>query len=241
MVGLVAAVFTSRFVNPKYIAAASVGIFAWFFVDTVQGSADLYVSSGLQGGAGDQWLALVLFLGGLILFCAAGGALGASQGGVGLAIPGLVAIALGVHGFGEGSAFSHLASVTPGSDILQAYGGGADGLAYVLHKILEPVMIGGVYCTQAVARPSALKGVKDSVVLGVLFLLPSALGAALGYFLSYATTYGFALGAGSAIFALLLLFARGVPDFRNGSSMTRTGLAVGVGFTLIYLAALLHS
>src|SRR2546425_10922132 len=64
-VGLLVVVWAGRVVKPKYLAAFALGIFLWFFVDTIQGSALLDVNAGFSGGAG-QVAAVVLFMIGVL-------------------------------------------------------------------------------------------------------------------------------------------------------------------------------
>src|SRR5438445_13172425 len=50
-VGLLVIVWASQIVKSKYLTAFALGIFLWFFVDTIQGSALLDVNAGFTGGA----------------------------------------------------------------------------------------------------------------------------------------------------------------------------------------------
>src|SRR2546426_1313151 len=60
-VGVLVIVEAGYRLRPKYLAAFALGIFLWFFVDTIQGSALLDVNAGFSGGAG-QVAAVVVFL-----------------------------------------------------------------------------------------------------------------------------------------------------------------------------------
>src|SRR5207245_5420403 len=67
-------------------------------------------------------------------------------GKYGLAIPMLVAAALGVHGLGEGAAFGGTAALTTSTSLLDTFGGVSGGVAYVLHK----AQIGRASCRERV-------------------------------------------------------------------------------------------
>src|SRR5256885_16876853 len=64
-VGLLVVVWAGSVVKPRYLAAFALGIFLWFFVDTIQGSALLDVNAGFSGGVG-QVAAVVLFIIGVL-------------------------------------------------------------------------------------------------------------------------------------------------------------------------------
>jgi hypothetical protein len=80
-------------------------------------------------------------------------------------------------------------------------------------------------------------------LLTIIFVLPSLIGAAFGYFVMYDTTYYFALGAGTSIYAALRLAA---PLFStNGTAgpgrTIRIVLSILLGFIALYAATLFHS
>src|SRR5438270_11521430 len=60
-VGLLVIVWASQIVKSWYLTAFALGIFLWFFVDTIQGSALLDVNAGFTGGAA-QVAAVGLFI-----------------------------------------------------------------------------------------------------------------------------------------------------------------------------------
>src|SRR2546428_13997970 len=66
-VGVLVIVEAGHRLRPKYLAAFALGIFLWFFVDTIQGSALFDVNAGFSGGAG-QVAAAVFFLVWVLLF-----------------------------------------------------------------------------------------------------------------------------------------------------------------------------
>jgi len=245
-VGLVIITGAGKFVRPKLLAAFGFGILLWFFLDTIGGSANLYVNLGFTGGL-NQFAIFALFVIGVILLFFAdhkmfsGDAPGESFD---FRIPLLVAIAVGVHGLGEGTAFGSTAATTSSTSILQAFGGVSAGVAYLLHKVLEPMMIGACYVVYSQARSKKASGwLKDLLVLTVLFVIPSLVGAATGYYISYDATYFFALGTGTSAYAALRLarplFMGSVPATSYES--LKVGLWLVFGFTCIYLAALFHS
>ena len=232
----------------RYLAAYAIGIFLWFFVDTIGGSASLDVNSGFGGGGGQIALS-GLFAVGLLFFFAVDRRRNilspqTAVGKYGLVIPILVALAVGIHGFGEGAAFGGTASTTSAVSLLDAFGGYSGGVAYVLHKLLEPMMIGACYCVYAKDHAKSNSGrLRDVLVFSVIFTIPSLLGAATGYYLIYDSSFFFALGTGTSVYALTRLAG---PLFDN-SQPTRpkesiaVALAIVLGLLTIYVAALFHS
>lgn len=106
------------------------------------------------------------------------------------------------------------------------------------------MMIGACYVVYSKDRAkTTTKYLADIVVLTVLFVTPSLVGATTGYFINYDASYFFALGTGTSIYAALRL-AR--PLFMNMESNPRNesikiGLVLVLGFLCIYFAALFHS
>lgn len=245
-VALIAGV--GKFLNPKYLAAFGFGIFLWFFVDTIGGSANLDVNSGFTGGLAQLGVVFLFIIGVLFFFI-----LGRKQniftpesaiGRYGIVIPFFVAAAVGIHGLGEGWAFGATACCTISTNLLDAFGGPTAGVAYVLHKGLEPMMVGACYAVYAKERiRTALGWIGDILFLSVVFVFTSILGAGLGYFISVDTTYFFALGTGTSIYAAIRLAgALFVPN--QGSKERETvalGISIVLGFLAIYVAALFHS
>lgn len=236
---------SSRAVSPRYISAFALGVYFWFFSDTLGDSAYLGVNSGFSGGV-EQAALLVFFAAGvLVLFYVDRKPFlsGMEAQAPGLGVPLLVALAVGIHGLGEGAAFTSVAASTPAQDILSAFGGLAPAVAFVIHKTLEPVIVGAAYVTYARDRTMNLAAsARDLVLLAVVFVLPGLLGAATGYWLSYDTTYVFALGLGTSIYAAVRLAK---PLFiSTGQSRwdsTKVALAMVLGFLSLYFAALFHS
>ncbi len=244
-VGLVIISSAARFVKPRFIAAFALGIFLWFFADTIGGSSNLDVNAGFAGGV-TQLAILVLFVVGLVLFFAVDRTMFSRLPGSGemdFRIPMLVALALGIHGFGEGTALGSTAVSTSSTSLLAAFGGIDAGVAYVLHKALEPMMIGACYVVYSQQGRNSLQRLKDLLVLTALFVIPSLVGAATGYYINYDATYFFALGTGTSIYAAFKLIG---PQFRQSDATTsgeslKVALWLLFGFLCIYIAALFHS
>ena len=246
-IGILLVTLIGRRVEGKYLAAFALGIFMWFFVDTIGGSGNLDVNAGFTGGV-DQIAILALFVVGLLFFFSVGGEQLFSPDSnlvkVSLAIPMLVAMAAGIHGFGEGTAFGSTASSTTSTSLLDAFGGLTAGVAYTLHKALEPMMIGACYVVYSSDRgKNAARYLTDVAVLTILFVVPSLIGATTGYFVTYDATYFFALGTGTSLYAALRLARPLFLDQKTSSSSesVKIGLFLLLGFLCIYLAALFHS
>ena len=239
------AVSALRRVRTLYLAAFSLGVFFWYFSDTIGDSAYLDVNTGFSGGLVHVWLFLLAILGFLALAIAdsnglVGGTREQSAKGS-FVIPVLVAIGLSIHGFGEGAGFGALAASTPTTSIIDALGGYGPGVSYVIHKVLEASVVGTTY--RIYVRDAGLKGsIKRIVLLGLIFSIPSFLGEAIAYFYQFDTTYFFAAATGASLYVALRL----VNPLFGPRAMTRAGaikvaLVVAAGFAAIYTAALLHS
>ena len=256
-VGLLVIVWASQNVKSGYLTAFALGIFLWFFVDTIQGSALLDVNAGFTGGAA-QVAAVGLFIIGVlsVFWIDRRRGLFSSESTMAtgsVAIPLLVAAAIGIHGLGEGAAFGATAYSTSSTSLLDAFGGVSAGVAYLLHKGLEPMIAAACYCAYTNRTASGIKGqLKDVFLLSLVFVLPSLIGAAVGYFImgpatgflaGFDATYFFALGTGNSIYAALRLSR---PLFRSGETVTsedsiRIVAPILLGFLAIYFAALFHS
>jgi len=256
-IGQLVIIWAGRFVKSRYLAAFALGIFLWFFVDTIQGSALLDVNAGFTGGA-SQIAAITLFMIGVLsafwidrrrgLFSPE-----SIVRTISAAVPLLVAAAIGIHGLGEGAAFGATAYSTSSTSLLDTFGGVSAGVAYLLHKGLEPMMAAACYCVYTRRTGSGVKGqLRDVFLLSLVFVLPSLIGAAVGYYVMgpatgfvarLNTTYFFALGTGTSIYAALRL-SRAL--FRSEGSVTsedsiKTAVTIVLGFIAIYFAALFHS
>ncbi len=246
--GMLLIIIASHRIKPRYLAAFAFGILFWFFVDTIGGSAVLDVNSGFGGGLAQVGV-VALFLAGVILFFWLDRnrdilSPRLAYGKFGLSIPFLVAIAVGIHGLGEGLAFGTTAYSTTSASLLDAVGGLTPGVAYVLHKGLEPMMIGACYNIYSPTPKTDQKRTLRNVgLLSLVFAIPSLLGASVGYFVAVDTTYFFALGTGTAIYAAFRIAG---PLFTTeGESSSRDSIKIALAWTTgimaIYVAALFHS
>jgi len=252
-VGLLVIVLVGNFFKAKYLAAFALGIFLWFFVDTIGGAASLDVIDAFSASL--VHIATVgLFVVGLIVFFSVDRNRNIfspqlAVGKYGLAIPLLVGVSVGIHGLGEGAAFGALASQTTSTALLDAFAGPTGGglnaiVAYVLHKGLEPVMIGACYCAYAKEHGKSTTGrLRDLLLLTITFVIPSLIGAASGYYLTYNISYFYALGTGTSIYAAVRLFGPMFDNAKAASSKESITMAVLItlGLLTIYFAALFHS
>jgi hypothetical protein len=248
LAALTVIVGANKFVGGRYLSAFALGIFLWFFVDTISGSATLDVNSGFDGGSAQVAVVILFVVGVLIFFLidrnrnifSAESAIGK----YGMIIPFLVAAAVGIHGLGEGWDFGHTAYATSSADLLNAFGGVMAGVAYVLHKALEPMMVGACYVhyTKGQARNGA-RWIRDLFLLSIAFIFASLVGAVGGYFVSFDTTYFFALGTGTSIYAAFRLVGPLFIPSQTVRSKDTVAIAIALllGFIAIYIAALFHS
>ncbi len=245
--GLLIITWTSRRVPVRYVVAFAFGILFWFFVDTISGSAALDVNSGFGGGLAQVGV-VVLFLVGAIFFFWVDRNRGilspqAAVGKYGLTIPVLVAIALGIHGLGEGAAYGATAYSTSSISLLNAFGGLYAGIAYVLHKGLEPMMVGACYSFYNKSGGTVSNWLRNVFSLSVVFVIPSLLGAATGYLVAYETTFFFALGTGAAIYVVFRLAGPLFVPSGTGSHGEPMKVAISwiLGIMALYVSALFHS
>ena len=248
-IGLIIISAAAKYLSPKYLAAFTIGIYLWFFSDTIGDASLLGVSEGFTGGVWQLALWLAFAIGVIILFSIdtkmfAEGSLGV---GFGFSIPLLVAIAVGMHGFGEGAAVGATAATTTSSNLIDAFGGISAGTAFVLHKGLEPMMVGAAYWIYAKDHAKDTMGrLWDIIILTLAFTLPGIVGGASAYYVVQAFpnadyTYVFALGLGTSIYAAVRL-AR--PLFQGTGSKgesLKVACFIVLGFTCLYTVALLHS
>jgi len=238
----------ARVVSPRYLAAFAFGIFLWFFSDTIGDASLLGVSEGFTGGVFHVALWVVFAVGLLVFFSIDGNmfAEGHRGEGFGFAIPLLVAVAVGIHGFGEGATIGATAATTPSTNMLDAFGGLSAAAAFILHKGLEPIMIGAAYWVYAKDHARDSTGLlKDMVVLTLAFTLPGIVGGASAYYLvqvypSADFTYVFALALGASVYAALRLARPLFQGTGSKSESIKTAVAIILGLTCLYLAALLH-
>jgi len=252
-VGLFIIVLAGNVLKAKHLAAFSLGIFLWFFVDTIRGAASLDVIDAFSASL-VQIGTVGLFVLGLIVFFSFDRNRNVfspllANGKYGLAIPLLVAVSVGIHGLGEGAAFGALASQTTSANLLDSFAGPTGGgvnavVSYVLHKALEPMMIGACYCIYSTEQGKSSAGrLKDLLLLTITFAIPSLVGAASGYYLTYNTTYFYALGTGASIYAAVRLAGPLYDNTQPTSSKESIKMAflIALGVLVIYFAALFHS
>ncbi len=246
--GLLLIIFSGTFVRAKYLAAFAIGVFLWFFVDTISGAASLDVNSGFTGGGGQVALSGLFAVGLLAIFILDRNRNILSPqlavGKFGLAIPWIAAAAVGIHGFGEGAAFGGTAALTSSTSLLDAFGGVTGGVAYLLHKALEPMMIGACYLLYARDHAKTIGArLSDLLVLSLTFTIPSLIGAATGYYLTYDSSFFYALGTGTSIYALVRLAGPLYDNTQptNSKEPIRIAIAIVLGLLVIYFAALFHS
>ena len=258
-----------RSVNTRYLAAAGVGLAFWFFYDTMADTGSLLVNDSvyppsLFGGL-QHWGVIGAFVAGIVTlavfdhFAVQGPGPGAAGAGGGstsprlfFLIPAAIAAVMGIHGLGEGwDAASAVAGATTGSNsligsLVQALGTVPAALSYPIHKFLEAAIVGAAYAGYVYRSDGAVeKRWWDIPLLGLLFGGPSVVGAAAGYFVPLDTTYFFAFGVTSALYAALRLAEAVGPGFKIGVNAPsylgpRAFFALAAGFFLLYTAALLH-
>ena len=245
LLGLLFALLVGKFLKLGYFLAFSLGILSWVFVDVIGDSGNLDVNASFSGGW-EQVIIVALFAIGFIGFIALDRSTfspDASQNG-GLLIPILIAVAVGIHGLGEGSAFADVAATTPITSLVTAFGGEAAGAAYVLHKFLESMVIGACWLMSTEGRPlGAFLRVRNAVLLTLAFTLPSIVAMGTGYYIAWDASYYYALGTGSILYAILKLAGPLFTRYRvvGTSGSLKTGAWLLAGLLCVYVAALLHS
>jgi hypothetical protein len=248
---LLVAVSNGTHVQTRYLSAYALGLLFWFFFDTLNDAAQLDVNQGFSFEL-DHIGLVAAFILCFLVFTLLGGWLsskGWNDSGKNTApflIAVLVALAMGIHGIGEGVGFGGLAAGTQASTTLDAIGGISGGIAYVLHKLLESTIVIAVFI--ALARTNGLpirKQLWQTVLIGLMFGIPSAAGEVAGYSVALDSTWFYAMGAGAALFVVLQvvrpIFAANKKEEITYSQWVRISGAMLLGFLLLYVAALLHS
>jgi len=243
--GLIVALAVGKYLKLGYLLAFSLGVILWVFTDVIDNAAKLDVEASFSGGW-EQVIIVVLFALGVLLFLSLDRSVfspGAPTN-LGLTIPLLVAIAIGIHGLGEGGAFGEVSSITPFSSLVLTFGGEAPGAAYVIHKFLESLALGTGYLAFSGRQPvGTTKRLGDVAMLGFAFVVPSVAAMAAGYYIEYNVVYFYALGSGALLYAILKLagplFTTQRASGSNGSLIMGAWLLAGL--LSVYLAALLHS
>ncbi len=245
-VGISVIVGVSSLVKVRILAAFALGIYLWYFTDTLGGANYLGVNNG-PAYSSEMVSLVALFIVGVLAFFVLDGRIFTTEGEsprYGMLVAALAALALGLHGFGEGADFGYTAAQTQSSSLLGAFGGVAEGASWVLHKMLEPAIAAVTYVAFAgVGSKKNADKLIDAVALAALFAIPAVVGSVLGYYLNFDHTYVFALGLGASIYALARvgrpLYAQD-GEAARGKSL-KMAIAAVIGFLLIFLAALLHS
>lgn len=250
VIGILLITIAARAIDVRYLAAFTIGIYLWFFTDTMGGANYLDVNEGFGGGIFQVAVWLLFAAGLVLLFAIDGDAFTRGPAGerFGFAIPILLALAIGIHGAAEGAAIGSSAATTTSTSILDAFGGLSASAAFLLHKGLEPMMVGAAYCVYAKGHAKDLAGrTRDVLLLSAVFALPGIVGGGVAYYLVQVypgmdLTYVYALGLGTSVYAVIRL-ARPLFQAENTDRAYSTLLAIAalIGFTSIYLAALLHS
>jgi zinc transporter ZupT len=220
-----------------FFVAASVGIISWFFLDVAGDAALLDVNQGFGGDYTHVVLAGSFAFGFLLLFglerwstpssfAAASEAMtGGSQ--FTFAIAFVAALGIGFHALGEGLS---IGSVVPNAtSILDAIGGLGPGIAYVLHKFLEGLVV-GAFAMLARSRYGQIG------ILGIASGLPTLLGFLLGLPSTLESTYFFAIGASGAVYIEFKL----IPKIFEGRAKFSTLVFTLIGFYSMYTAGLFH-
>jgi hypothetical protein len=242
-VGVALVIGSSRFVATRYLAAFALGIYVWYFSDTLGDANYLDVLQGPVYST-DLLAVLLLFAAGVVVFFAVDGGTFAPSDGVlryGTALALVAALAVGLHGFGEGADFGFAAAQTSSNSLLAAFGGIQEGASWVLHKMFEPMMAAAVYVAFIPAGRKAGEKVVDALGLAAVFVAPAVAGSMVGYFTTTDNVYFFALGLGASVYVVARV-ARALYLGKPASGLSlKMALALILGFLCIYFAALLHS
>ncbi|MDG6909467.1 MAG: hypothetical protein JRN08_03775 [Nitrososphaerota archaeon] len=245
-------------VRERYLAAFGVGLAFWFFYDTMGEAASLGENRSLYPfylfGGFPHLMLIGAFVAGVAVLAFFDQASVPVPGrtpsrNAAFLIPAAVALVMGVHGLGEGwSAVSAVASApSTGSylqTLIQAFVTFPALVSYPIHKFLEAGIVAILYAVYLKGGPGSGRW-WEVPLLGLLFAGPSAVGAALGYFYSFDTTYLFAFGVTAALYATVRLvepIGSGVEG--KGRVPAHYGPEVfgflALGILLLYFAALLH-
>lgn len=244
-VGISLVIWGSLVVKTKYLAAFAIGVYLWFFTDTLSGANYLDVTGGFVYSAYLVSL-MLLFAAGLIVVFAFDGKLfttGEPLARGALAVGALAALALGLHGMAEGAAFGATAAQTPSSSLIDAFGGFGASVSWVFHKMLEPTVAAAAFVAiTGTGSKRVSDRFVDALVLSVVFVVPAVIGSVAGFFVSFDITYIYALGLGTSVYTLARVGRALYSADGSGTALSlRMALAAVMGFLLIFMAALLHS
>lgn len=251
----------------RYIAAAGLGLTFWFFFDTMGDAGQLGENSSVASlstfGGWPHVGVIVAFLLGittLAIFDHFAVPRSSAKAGAGqnagtilpsyskmlFLIPAAVAAVMGIHGLAEGWDFATTASAPSTGSLTIAFGGLLSLVSYPIHKFLEASIIAAAYSCYVARTKISMKTASWQIpVLGLLFGGTSVIGAALGYYIPFDTTYFYAFGVTAALYATLRLVEPVSPrfDLESNPPMYLGGklfLSFAIGFFLLYGAALLH-
>jgi len=263
-------------VPTKYLAALGIGLTFWFWTDTIGDATYLDVNSAAwpPSAFGGLYHFAVIFAfvlgiaaltildhfavpgptfyegvptGGATTQVSAKGMASGFATGALFFVPVAVAAVMGIHGLGEGWDFAGVAAGVSGStDIVTAFGGWNPVVSYPLHKFFEASIISIVYTIYVQRNGIAKKAAWQLPVLGLLFGVTSVIGSMVGYFVPFDTTYFYAFGVTSGIYAAIRLVGPLISNTKGSAGVipsylgAKTFLFVGIGFFLLYSAALLH-
>lgn len=147
----------------------------------------------------------------------------------------LAAVGIGIHSLGEGAeigsliGYSYQIGSTPAS-LVSLVGGIGSGVAYLLHKFLEGLVV-GVFAAAIKARLMRI------LALGLLAGSPTIIGLMLGFATPIDTTFLFGAGAAAAIYIEYKL----IPILVQEEHRIVFVIALLLGFYLMYLAGLFHA
>jgi len=237
-------------ISTRYLSAYALGLLFWFFFDTMNDAVQLGVNGGYAFDFHQTSLVL-LFVTGFSLLTLFGGRRPKSENtarnnefpileGI------LVAFGMGIHSFGEGLEFGGLAAGTQAVSVLDAIGGVGGGISYFLHKLLESTIVIVVFLAAARTQNMSIRRqVRQIMVIGLIFGIPSVIGEAVAYSIPIDATYFFAMGAGAALSVALYvirpIFGGSGDEDTIYSRWVAISLSVLLGFFLLYGAALFHS
>jgi len=253
---LYAGAFTPRILNLRrksasktliLLSAVSAGIMFWFFLDIMGEAALLDVNQGLNAPTGTAlvihvvlpvlFAASVVSLLGLELYSKRKTSISEKTStapseifaGVTSSVAALAALGIGFHALGEGVTIG--ASISNSSSLIEAIGGVSPGIAYVLHKVLEGLVVG------AFSLLAGLRSVRRIGLLGFLSGFPTVLGLLVGLPSLVQASYFFALGGGAAMYIEIKL----IPVFAGARFDSVSIAFMLLGFYSMYVAGLFHS
>ena len=245
LVGISLMIGVSRFLKTRLLAAFVLGAYLWYFTDTLGDANYLGVNEGFTFSP--ELVSLVaMFVVGLIVFFALDRGIfttGEPSGHGALAVGALAALALGLHGLGEGADFGFTAAQTPFDSLFDAFGGISASASWVLHKMLESAI--AAVCYVSLTGPGTKKTsvkVTDALVLATVFVIPPVVGTVVGYYTTFDHTFIFALGLGTSIYALARVGKALYSSSEGADSWLSVEMAAAaaIGFLSIFIAALLH-